>query len=187
MRSLGILAALFVVASSGCASMGRPELAYRRGVVSLAYEPPNTAPLSYLHANGAGVRCDHMVGGVTVYGVTPQPINFELRESSLAKIVDALGGLPKYSAMLTKAPPHRLITECPTDVSGVAFSLHDMRRREALVIVARFAGKRIVVAANVEGNVDLEVRDAEPDALLRMLAADGGLIIVAQAEAGPLI
>jgi hypothetical protein len=186
MRALAILAALFVVASSGCASVG-PELAYRRGVVSLAYEPPNTAPLSHVHANGAGVRCDHMVGGVTVYGVTPQPINFELRENSLAKIVDALGGLPKWSGMQPKAPPHRLITECPTDVAGVAFSLHDMRRREALVIVARFAGKRIVVAANVEGSVDLEVRDAEPDALLRMLAADGGLIIVAQAESGPLI
>lgn len=185
MRALAVIA-LLVVASSGCASTA-PVVDRQRPLVSLAYEPPNTAPLSSVHSNGSGVRRDHMIGAVTVYGIGPLPINIELRDNSLGRVVDAVGGLEKYSAWLKKKPQHRLITSCPGEGAGVAFSLHDMRRREALVIVARFAGKRIVVAANVEGSVDLEIPDAAPEALLKMLASDGGLVIIAQAESGPLI
>jgi hypothetical protein len=61
---------------------------------------------------------------------------------------------------------------------GYAFSFHNIARRRAMSILAELSGRSIIVGQDVLDTVDIDVEGAPPIAVLKLLADDGGCIIL---------
>ena len=122
----------------------------------------------------------HLVSDdVTVYGYEKGvQLHFSLREATLAQLLDAAGGLPKFAAPGREHLGHvRAALDLPGG-EGYAFNFVNWRRRDALSLLADVTGRSIIVGPDVRDTIDVEVSGVPPIAVLRLLADEGGVVIL---------
>jgi len=116
---------------------------------------------------------------VTVYGYEQGVrLHFSLREAKLATLLDAAGGLPKFGG---SSREHLGMVRAVCDIpggEGYAFDFRNWRRRDALALLADLTGRAIIVGPDVNDTIDVEVSGAPPIAVLRLLADEGGVVIL---------
>lgn len=171
-RIVCVVAAL--MASTGCSTTLFSERQVERWPRSAMCTPMNEAALGtpresqgYLHEE------------VTVYGYAQDvQLHFSLRDTRLADLLDAAGGLPAFGGRgRTHLGTVRAHADYPGG-EGYAFSFVNWRRRDALTLLAEVSGRAIVVGPDVQDTIDVEVTGVPPIAVLRLLSDEGGVIIL---------
>ncbi len=178
MRRAGVaLLFLPVLLSTGCSAFPFPahEQFERWGTPS-TLRPPITAPYASYRQSGHG----HLISEVNVFGYTEGTrLHFSLTdETPLATLLDVAGGLPKFGG---RGRVHLGMVRAHVSVpggEGYAYSFKNVRRREALCLLADVAGKSIIVGPDVNDTIDVEISGAPPSVVLRLLADEGGVIIL---------
>jgi hypothetical protein len=181
MRAFLLLSLVFMAA--GCTN----ELRYtstrevrflRRGEPRWAPSIISLPPIQAAMSISKDTR-DNMKDDVTVFGYDRGvQLHFSLHDASLASLLDVAGGLPKFGG------PGRVHlglvrAECALPGGeGYAFNFRNWHRRDALVLLADIAGRSIIVGPDVNDLIDVEVKGAPPIAILRLLADEGGVVIL---------
>jgi hypothetical protein len=175
------LALLVLAATSGCSEyryMRREQ--EPRWAPSIICTPPIQAALGYVPGHQDYIKDEE----VTVYGYEDNvKLHFSLREASLSQLLVACGGLPKFGG---SGREHLGVVRAACDFpggEGYAFSFVNWRRRDALALLADVTGRAIIVGPDVNDTIDVEVSGAPPIAILRLLANEGGVIILEDDEA----
>lgn len=174
MRTLALALVALLAAGCGDLRFARRERE-PRWAPSVICTPPIQAALG--HIPGAK---DYLVDDeVTVYGYEQGVhLHFSLRDASLASLLDAAGGLPKFG---DKGREHLGVVRAEVDMpggEGYAFSFKNWRRRDALGLLADLTGRAIIIGPDVNDTIDVEVKGAPPIAVLRLLADEGGVVIL---------
>jgi hypothetical protein len=138
-----------------------------------------TPPIQVAIGRMEGQR-DYLIGDeITVYGYEQGVrLHFSLREASLASLLDAAGGLPKFGGSRRE---HLGVVRAVCDIpggEGYAFNFRNWRRRDALALLADVTGRAIIVGPDVNDTIDVEVSGAPPIAVLRLLSDEGGVVIL---------
>ncbi len=175
MRKYVVLALLLL--ASGCSDLRYVERARRepRWAPSIACYPPMQVALGFIPGQKDYLRGEE----VTVYGYEQGvQLHFSLRDATLASLLDAAGGLPKFA---TREREHLGVVRAVCDFpggEGYSFSFKNWRRRDALALLADVSGRAIIVGPDVNDTIDVEVKGAPPIAVLRLLADEGGVVIL---------
>lgn len=177
MRRLPVLTLLAIFCAAGCSDL---RYVYRqrkepRWAPSVICTPPIQAALGRIPG-----QKDYLVDdNVTVYGYEQGVrLHFSLRDATLASLLDAAGGLPKFGG---RSREHLGLVRAVCDMpggEGYAFSFKQWRRRDALALLADITGRAIIVGPDVNDTIDVEVSGAPPIAVLRLLADEGGVVIL---------
>lgn len=121
----------------------------------------------------------HLIDEVSVYGYDRGvTLHFSLRDHHLADLLDAAGGLPPRNR---RGRAHLGTVRAKVAMpggEGYAFSFHNMSRRRAMALLAELCGRSIIVGSDVLDTIDVEVEGAPPFAVLRLLADEGGCVIL---------
>jgi hypothetical protein len=169
-RTVALIAA---IATTGCSAFDRPPRVERWP--SVCYKPMNQASVATPHASAQG----HLRDEVTVYGYAEDvQLHFSLRDTCLAELLDAAGGLPRFGG---RGRTHLGVVRAHVDLpggEGYAFDFRNWRRRDALTLLADVSGRAIVVGPDVQDTIDVEVSGVPPIAVLRLLSDEGGVVIL---------
>lgn len=141
---------------------------------SVICRPPIQVALGFI----PGAK-DYLVDDeVTVYGYEQGVrLHFSLRDTTLASLLDASGGLPKFGDHREHLGVVRAVCDIPGG-EGFAFNFRNWRRRDALALLADVTGRAIIIGPDVNDTIDVEVSGAPPIAVLRLLADEGGVVIL---------
>jgi hypothetical protein len=175
MRPL-LLASLAVLSLAGCSDLRAPvRERFPRWAPSSICTPPIQVALGVVPGNRERLKNDE----VTVYGYEQGVyLHFSLEDTPLSQLLDAAGGLPKFD---DRGREHLGVVRAVCDLpggEGYAFDFKNWRRRDALTLLADVTGKAIIVGPDVNDTIDVEVKGVPPAAVLRLLADEGGVIIL---------
>ena len=177
------LALVLVLLVAGCADVRYSETTTQevycfkklpRWEPSIISRPPIQAALSIKKETR-----DRMIEDVTVYGYEEHvQLHFSLRDASLAALIDVAGGLPKFAE---NGRQHLGTVRADCHIAGgegYAYDFRNWRRRDALMLLADVCGRSLIVGPDVNDTIDVEVKGAPPLVMLRLLADEGGVIIL---------
>jgi hypothetical protein len=162
-----------IAATTGCSEY-RATKREPRWAPSIICTPPIQAALGRVPGQQDYLKDD----AVTVYGYEDNvKLHFSLREASLSQLLVACGGLPRLTSRREHLGVVRAVCDLPGG-EGYAFNFINWRRRDALALLADLTGRAIIIGPDVNDTIDVEVSGAPPMAILRLLANEGGVIVL---------